>query len=108
VDVNALCDSVAVYVCVDEVGKLKQDPTIVHSSGKAWPDRSAVNIAASGSAYYLPDATSNGSPRVRLRATGDQARSEMTAIWEVPKRARGSGVATACRVGAARPERSPG
>ena len=55
-------DSVTVRVCVDETGKLKQDPTIVHSSGKASLDQAAVKIAASGSAYYRPDTSSNGPP----------------------------------------------
>ena len=45
-------NSATVHVCVDETGKLKQDPTIVHSSGKASLDQAAVKIAASGSAYY--------------------------------------------------------
>lgn len=55
-------DSVIVHVCVDEAGKLTQEPTIVHSSGMAALDRAAVSIAASGSAYYRPDNSSNGSP----------------------------------------------
>ncbi|HEX9140455.1 MAG TPA: TonB family protein [Steroidobacteraceae bacterium] len=54
--------SVTVHVCVDETGKLKQDPTIVHSSGMASLDQAAVKIAASGSSYYRPDTSSNGPP----------------------------------------------
>jgi TonB family protein len=54
--------SVTVHVCVDETGRLKQDPTIVHSSGMASLDQAAVKIAASGSSYYRPDTASNGSP----------------------------------------------
>jgi TonB family protein len=53
---------VTVHVCVDETGRLKQDPTIVHSSGMASLDQAAVRIAASGSAYYRPDTSSNGAP----------------------------------------------
>ena len=55
-------NSVTVHVCADETGRLKQDPTIVHSSGMASLDQAAVRIAASGSAYYRPDISSNGSP----------------------------------------------
>jgi TonB family protein len=50
--------SVTVHVCVDETGKLKQAPTIVHSSGNAGLDEAAVKIAASGSPYYRPSASS--------------------------------------------------
>jgi len=53
---------VTVHVCVDETGRLEQDPTIVHSSGMASLDQAAVRIAASGSAYYRPDTSSNGPP----------------------------------------------
>lgn len=55
-------DSVTVRVCVDEKGRLEQDPTIVHSSGVASLDQAAVRIAASGSAYYRPDTSSTGPP----------------------------------------------
>jgi len=55
-------NSVTVHVCVDETGRLEQEPTIVHSSGKASLDQAAVRIAASGSAYYRPDTSSNGPP----------------------------------------------
>jgi TonB family protein len=55
-------NSVTVHVCVDETGKLKQDPTIVRSSGRASLDQAAVKIAASGSAYYRPDTSLNGPP----------------------------------------------
>lgn len=55
-------DSVTVHVCVDETGKLKQDPTIVRSSGNTGLDEAAVKIAASGSAYYRPPASSGGMP----------------------------------------------
>jgi len=55
-------DSVTVHVCVYETGKLEQDPTIVHSSGIASLDQAAVRIAASGSAYYRPDTSSNEPP----------------------------------------------
>jgi len=51
---------VTVHVCVDETGKLKQDPTVVRSSGKAALDQAAVKIAAAGSAYYRTDTSSNG------------------------------------------------
>jgi TonB family protein len=54
--------NVTVHVCVDEAGKLEQDPTIVHSSGIASLDQAAVRIAASGSAYYRPDTSPNGPP----------------------------------------------
>jgi TonB family protein len=55
-------NSVTVAVCADATGKLERDPTIVHSSGMASLDQAAVNIAASGSAYYRPDTSSNGPP----------------------------------------------
>jgi TonB family protein len=55
-------NSVTVHVCVDETGRLDQEPTIVHSSGLASLDQAAVRIAASGSAYYRPDRSSNGPP----------------------------------------------
>jgi TonB family protein len=55
-------DSVTVHVCVDGMGKLKQDPTIVHSSGNAGLDEAAVKIAVSGSAYYRPRTSSEGVP----------------------------------------------
>jgi TonB family protein len=56
-------NSVTVHVCVDESGRLVQEPTIVQSSGKAALDQAAVKIAASGSAYYRPDTSSNGPPQ---------------------------------------------
>jgi TonB family protein len=55
-------NSVTVRVCVDETGRLKQDPTIVQSSGKAALDQAAVRIAAAGSAYYRPETSSNAPP----------------------------------------------
>jgi hypothetical protein len=55
-------NSVTVRVCVDKTGRLEQDPTIVHSSCMASLDQAAVKIAASGSAYYRPDTSSNGPP----------------------------------------------
>ena len=61
-DPGGHANSVTVHVCVDETGRLKQDPTIVHSSGKASLDQAAVRIAASGSAYYRPNTSSNGPP----------------------------------------------
>jgi len=54
--------SVTVRVCADETGRLEKDPTIVRSSGTASLDQAAVRIAAAGSAYYRPDASSNGPP----------------------------------------------
>jgi len=56
-------NSVTVHVCVDETGRLVQEPTIVQSSGKASLDQAAVKIAASGSAYYRPDTSANGPPQ---------------------------------------------
>ncbi len=61
-DSGGQANSVTVHVCVDETGRLEQDPTIVHSSGKASLDQAAVRIAASGSAYYRPETSSNGPP----------------------------------------------
>jgi TonB family protein len=61
-DSGGHANNVTVHVCVDETGRLKQDPTIVDSSGKASLDQAAVRIAASGSAYYRPDTSSNGPP----------------------------------------------
>jgi TonB family protein len=57
---GAQANSVTVHVCVDDAGRLTQDPTIVSSSGKTSLDQAAVKIAASGSAYYRPDTSSNG------------------------------------------------
>jgi len=62
IDSSGQANSVTVHVCVDESGKLKQNPTIVHSSGKASIDQAAVRIAAAGSAYYRLDTSSNGPP----------------------------------------------
>jgi TonB family protein len=61
-DSGGQANSVTVHVCVDETGRLKQDPTIVHSSGMPSLDQAAVRIAASGSSYYRPDVSSNGPP----------------------------------------------
>jgi TonB family protein len=61
-DSRGQAKNVTVHVCVDEAGKLQQDPTIVHSSGIASLDQAAVRIAASGSAYYRPDTSPNGPP----------------------------------------------
>jgi TonB family protein len=59
-DSGGRADSVTVHVCADEAGTLKQDPTIVRSSGNTSLDQAAVKIAASGSAYYRPDTSSSG------------------------------------------------
>lgn len=59
-DPHGQANSVTVHVCVDEAGKLAQEPTVVHSSGIASLDQAAVRIAASGSAYYRPDTSPNG------------------------------------------------
>jgi len=61
-DSRVQTNSVTVHVCADETGKLKQSPTIVHSSGNPSLDEAAVKIAASGSAYYRPGTASNGPP----------------------------------------------
>jgi TonB family protein len=61
-DSRGQTNSVTVHICVDETGKLKQSPTIVHSSGNPSLDEAAVKIAASGSAYYRPGTASNGPP----------------------------------------------
>jgi TonB family protein len=61
-DSRGQANNVTVHVCVDEAGKLEQDPTVVHSSGIASLDQAAVRIAASGSAYYRPDTSPNGPP----------------------------------------------
>lgn len=61
-DAGGQASSVTVHVCVDETGRLEQEPTIVHSSGEASLDQAAVRIAASGFAYYRPDTSLNGSP----------------------------------------------
>jgi TonB family protein len=61
-DSGGHANNVTVHVCVDETGRLEQDPTIVHSSGTASLDQAAVRIAASGSAFYRPDTSSNGPP----------------------------------------------
>jgi hypothetical protein len=61
-DSHGQTNNVTVHVCVDEAGKLEQDPTVVHSSGIASLDQAAVRIAASGSAYYRPETSPNGPP----------------------------------------------
>jgi TonB family protein len=61
-DSSGDANSVIVRVCVNKAGRLEQDPAIVHSSGMASLDQAAVKIAASGSAYYRPDTSSNGPP----------------------------------------------
>jgi TonB family protein len=61
-DSGGQANSVTVHVCVDETGRVEKDPTIVHSSGMTSLDQAAVRIAASGSAYYRPDTSSNGPP----------------------------------------------
>jgi TonB family protein len=61
-DSGGQANSVTVRVCVDETGRLEKDPTIVHSSGMTSLDHAAARIAASGSAYYRPDTSSNGPP----------------------------------------------
>jgi TonB family protein len=59
-DSGGQANSVTVHVCVDETGRLEQEPTIVRSSGIASLDQAAVRIAASGSAYYRPETSSTG------------------------------------------------
>jgi TonB family protein len=58
---GAPAGSVTVHVCADETGRLKQEPTIVRSSGKEALDQAALHIAAAGSAYYRPEAGPGGS-----------------------------------------------
>lgn len=60
-DSGGRADSVIVHVCADETGNLKQDPTVVHSSGVPSLDQAAVKIARSGSAYYRPSSSANES-----------------------------------------------
>jgi len=59
-DSGGQANNVTVHVCVDEAGKLEQDPTIVHSSGIASLDQAALRIAAAGTAYYRPDTSPDG------------------------------------------------
>jgi TonB family protein len=59
-EANGQANTVTVHVCTDEMGKLKEAPAIVHSSGVSALDQAAVKIAASGSAYYRPGTPSNG------------------------------------------------
>jgi TonB family protein len=61
-DSDGHAHNVTVHVCADEAGRLKQDPTIVHSSGVASVDQAALKIASSASAYYHPQMGSNGAP----------------------------------------------
>jgi TonB family protein len=49
--------AVAVHVCVDDTGKVAQDPTIIRSSGDPKLDEAAVKIARSGAGYYRPATT---------------------------------------------------
>ena len=58
--------SVTVHVCADETGKLKQEPTVVRSSGKDALDQAALHIAAAGSGYYRPEGASGGSGCVQM------------------------------------------
>lgn len=51
---------VTVHVCVDDEGKLKQNPSVVHSSGDARLDEAAVKIAASAPQYYRPGTSVDG------------------------------------------------
>ena len=51
---------VTVHVCVDDEGKLKQNPVVLHSSGDTRLDEAAVKIAASGPQYYHPGTTVDG------------------------------------------------
>ena len=51
---------VTVHVCVDDEGKLKQNPIVVHSSGDTRLDEAAIKIAASGPQYYRPETTVDG------------------------------------------------
>jgi TonB family protein len=55
-------NSVTVHVCVDDKGKIAQEPVIVHSSGVPALDQAAVKIAAAGSAYYRPQSPSTAPP----------------------------------------------
>jgi TonB family protein len=61
-DAGGHANSATVRVCVDEKGKLRQDPAIVRSSGRPSLDQAAVKIAAAGSAFYRPDTSSDGAP----------------------------------------------
>jgi TonB family protein len=43
-----------VNVCVDEAGRLTQEPTLLRSSGDAQFDAAAVNVAKAGAGQYRP------------------------------------------------------
>jgi TonB family protein len=43
-----------VRVCVDDSGKLTQDPQVTHPSGDAALDTATLSIAKAGSGYYRP------------------------------------------------------
>lgn len=43
-----------VNVCVDEAGRLTQEPAIIRSSGDAQFDAAAVDVAKAGSGQYRP------------------------------------------------------
>jgi TonB family protein len=51
-----------VHVCVDAMGKLSQEPKLIHSSGDAQFDAAALKIAGSGSGNYRASATTDGKP----------------------------------------------
>jgi TonB family protein len=51
-----------VRVCVDESGKLTQDPQITHSSGDTQFDQAAINIAKAASGSYRARTGQNGAP----------------------------------------------
>jgi TonB family protein len=51
-----------VRVCVDEAGKLSQDPQLVQSSGDPDFDAAALQIARSGSGHYRPARGPGGHP----------------------------------------------
>jgi len=53
---------VELRVCVDEAGKLTQDPILIRSSGDPRLDEAAMRVARSGSGNYRPAATVGGKP----------------------------------------------
>jgi TonB family protein len=54
--------TVEVRVCVDEKGRLAQNPAVIQSSGDPKFDDAALQVARSGSGHYRPASGSDGKP----------------------------------------------
>jgi TonB family protein len=54
--------TVEVRVCLDEKGRLAQNPAVIQSSGDSKFDDAALQVARSGSGHYRPASGSDGKP----------------------------------------------